>query len=158
MLLYQIKNGQLVSLSYQTDNKIYDLSYLKSTPVWDTLASLIRERKRNAANKLFKRALSMAMCKNWARMKSGHWYLQYAGHIFCVRSDGPVQVSLERENPKSRVPTDLAMKAAEIAYYIRRHWHAERVAQRTAARDMYRDYRSYQTHRTRRTYHSYRTR
>ena len=157
MLLYQIEDDQLTALGYcATNGKIYDLSYLKeSKTVWNTLASLILAGNTSDANELITRALSMAMCDHWARMRSGLWYLQYAGHVFCVRSDGPVQVSLEYENKNSRVPTDLAILAAEIAYHIRRRWYEDRVARRTAERNTRRDYRSYQAHRTHRTYRSY---
>jgi hypothetical protein len=149
MLQYQIRRGKLASLKYDTGDVTYNLEYLKSTPAWNIIESLILAGDADNANKLYKLALSMAMCDNWARMKSGLWYLQYAGHVFCVCSAGTVEVFLEHENKNSRVPTDLAILAAEIACYIRRYWHENRVAKRTAERDTRREYRSHRSYRPR---------
>jgi hypothetical protein len=148
MLLYQIKRGKLAALSYRVNDTIYDLSYLEATPAWDMLASLLLAGDENAANELYKLAFSIAACKNWTRIMSGHWNVQYGGHILYVRSTDTVEVFLTHTNEASNVPKDLAVKAAEIAYYIRRRWYEQRAAQ-TAKRD---------THRTDRSYRSYRTR
>jgi hypothetical protein len=142
MLQYRIKRGKLVSLSYRVQDTIYDLDHLKSTPAWDMIGSLILAGNVNAANQLYKLAFSIAASKNWIRMKSGHWNVQYGGHILYVRSTDTVEVFLTHTNEASRVPKDLAVKAAEIAYYIRRRWYEQRVAQ-TAKRDTRRAYRSY---------------
>ena len=155
MLQYQIRRGRLTSLSYRTCDVSYDLGYLKSTPAWNMIESLILAGDVNAANTLYRLAFSIAACKNWFRVKSGHWSVQYGGHILHVRSTDAIEVYLIHASENSRVPKDLAAKAAEIAYYIRRKWHEDRVARRTAERDMRREYR------TRREYHpyqSYRTR
>jgi hypothetical protein len=135
MLQYQTKRGKLVSLSYRVNDTIYDLSYLKSTPAWDTLASLILAGDVGAANQLYKLAFSIAASKNWSRVKSGHWSVQYGGHILYVRSTDAIEVFLMHTNETSRVPKDLAVKAAEIAYYIRRRWYDQKRIAQTARRD-----------------------
>jgi len=135
MLQYQIKRGKLTSLSYRVQDTIYDLSYLKSTPAWDMLSSLILAGDVDAADTLYKLAFSIAASKNWIRMKSGHWSVQYGGHILYVRSTDTVEVYLMHANDESRVPKDLAVKAAEIAYYIRRRWYDQKRAAQTAQRD-----------------------
>ena len=134
MLQFQTKRGKLVSLSYRAGDVSYDLGYLRGTPAWDMLSSLILAGDVDAANQLYKIAFSIAACKNWVRVKSGHWNVQYAGHILYVRSTDIVEVFLMHANEASRVPKDLAVKAAEIAYYIRRRWHDQRVTQ-VAKRD-----------------------
>jgi len=134
MLQYQTKRGKLTSLSYRVNDVIYDLGYLKSTPAWDMLATLILAGDASGANELYKLGFSIAASKNWVRMKSGHWNVQYAGHVLYVRSTDTVEVYLMHANETSRVPKDLAVKAAEIAYYIRRRWYDQRVVQ-TAKRD-----------------------
>jgi len=134
MLQFQTKRGKLVSLSYRAGDVSYDLGYLRGTPAWDMLSSLILAGDVDAANQLYKIAFSIAACKNWVRVKSGHWSVQYAGHILYVRSTDIVEVFLMHANEASRVPKDLAVKAAEIAYYIRRRWHDQRVTQ-VAKRD-----------------------
>jgi len=134
MLQYQTKRGKLTSLSYRVNDTIYDLNYLKPTPAWGMLAPLILAGDVNAATELYKLAFSIAASKNWIRLKSGHWNVQYAGHVLYVRSDGEVQVFLLHANPTSQVPKDAALKAAEIAYYIRRRWHDQKAA-RVAKRD-----------------------
>ena len=134
MLQYKISRGRLTSLSYRVNDVIYDLSYLKSTPAWDMLATLILAGDASGANELYKLGFSIAASKNWVRMKSGHWNVQYAGHVLYVRSTDTVEVYLMHANETSRVPKDLAVKAAEIAYYIRRRWYDQRVVQ-TAKRD-----------------------
>jgi len=155
MLQYQIRRGKLTALSYRVGDATYDLSYLAQTPVWKAFESLILAGDVNNATKLYKLAFSIAACGNWKRVKSGYWYTQYGGHVLRVCSVGPIEVTLEHANEHSQVPKDLVMKAAEVAYYIRRRWYEERVARRTVERDMRRDYRSYQAHRTHRTYRSY---
>ena len=135
MLQYKVRSGKLVSLSYRVNDTIYDLGYLKSTPAWDMLASLILAGDVESANTLYKLAFSIAASKNWTRVASGEWYARYGGHIIRVCSAGPVEVTLVRTNEYSQVPKDLAIKAAEIAYYIRRRWHEQRVAAQTAKRD-----------------------
>jgi len=134
MLQFQTKRGKLTSLSYRVQDTIYDLSYLKSTPAWDMLSSLILAGDAGGANELYRLAFSIAASKNWNRVKSGHWTVQYAGHVLYVRSTDSVEVYLVHTNDASRVPKDLAVKAAEIAYYIRRRWHDQK-AVRTAKRD-----------------------
>jgi hypothetical protein len=134
MLQYQLKRGKLTSLSYRAGDVSYDLGYLKSTPAWDMLASLILAGDVSGATELYKLAFSIAACDNWNRVKSGHWSVQYAGHVLYVRSDGATEVFLLHANDNSRVPKDLAMKAAEIAYYIRRRWYDQK-ASRVAKRD-----------------------
>jgi hypothetical protein len=135
MLQYQLKRGKLVSLSYRVQDTIYDLDYLKSTPAWDMIGSLILAGDVNAANQLYKLAFSIAASKNWVRMKSGHWHVQYAGHVLYVRSTDSVEVFLLHANKDSLVPKDLTLKAAEIAYYIRRRWYEQKRASQTARRD-----------------------
>jgi hypothetical protein len=120
MLQYKIQRGKLTSLSYRVGDVVYDLGYLKSTPAWDMLGSLILAGDVDAANELYKLGFSIAASKNWNRVKSGHWSVQYAGHIIYVRSTDTVETFLPA--------------AAEIAYYIRRRWYEQRVAQ-TAKRD-----------------------
>jgi hypothetical protein len=144
MLQYQLQRGKLVSLSYRVGDVTYDLSYLKSTPAWDMLASLILAGDVDAANTLYRLAFSIAACDNWTRVMSGHWSVQYGGHILYVRSTDTVEVFLMHTNEASRVPKDLAVKAAEIAYYIRRRWH-ERRAEQTAQRNTRRTYRTQRT-------------
>jgi len=134
MLQYQIRRGKLTALSYHTGDVSYNLGYLKSTPAWNMLGSLILAGDVNNATKLYKLAFSIAACGNWKRVKSGYWYTQYGGHVLRVCSVGSVEVTLEHANEHSQVPKDLVMKAAEIAYYIRRRWYDQRVAQ-TARRD-----------------------
>jgi hypothetical protein len=134
MLQYQTKRGKLVALSYRVGDVVYDLSYLKSTPAWNMLGTLILAGDVDAANELYKLGFSIAASKNWNRVKSGHWSVQYAGHIIYVRSTDTVETFLIHANENSRVPKDAALKAAEIAYYIRRRWYEQRVAQ-TAKRD-----------------------
>jgi len=148
MLQYKVRSGKLVSLSYRVNDTIYDLGYLKSTPAWDMLASLILAGDVESANTLYKLAFSIAASKNWTRVKSGHWSVQYGGHILYVRSTDTVEVFLVHTNEASRVPKDLAVKAAEIAYYIRRRWYEQRAAQ-TAERNTRRTYRAYRAYRTR---------
>jgi len=135
MLQFQTRRGKLVSLNYRVNDTIYDLEYLKATPAWDMLASLILANDVDAANALYRLAFSIAACDNWTRAKSGHWTVQYAGHILYIRSTDSVEVFLMHANDASRVPKDLAVKAAEIAYYIRRRWYEQRVAARVAKRD-----------------------
>ncbi len=135
MLQYQVRRGKLVSLSYRVGDMIYDLGYLKSTPAWDILASLILAGDVDAANELYKLAFSMAASQNWVRFKSGHWSLQYGGHVLYVRSTGTPEVYLLHANPNSQVPKDLAVKAAEVAYYIRRRWYEQKRAAQAARRD-----------------------
>ena len=143
MLQYQIKRGKLVSLSYQVDDRTYNLNYLKgSKSVWNMFASLILAGDEDAANELYKLAFSIAACKNWTRIMSGHWNVQYGGHILYVRSTDTVEVFLTHTNETSNVPKDLAVKAAEIAYYIRRRWYEQRAAQ-TAKRNTRRAHRAY---------------
>ena len=134
MLQYQVKRGKLTSLSYRVGDVVYDLGYLKSTPAWRMIESLILAGDVDAATELYKLAFSIAASKNWSRVKSGHWNVQYGGHILYVRSTGAVEVFLVHANDASRVPKDLAIKAAEIAYYIRRRWYDQRVTQ-VAKRD-----------------------
>jgi len=135
MLQYQTKRGKLVSLSYRVGDVSYDLTYLKQTPAWNMLSSLILAGDASGANELYKLGFSIAASKNWVKMKSGHWSVQYAGHILYVRSTDTVDVYLMHANETSRVPKDLAVKAAEIAYYIRRRWYDQRVALASAKRD-----------------------
>jgi len=135
MLQYQVRRGKLVSLSYRTGDISYDLGYLRGTPAWDMIGSLILAGDVRAASELYKLAFSIAACKNWVRLKSGHWNVQYAGHVLYVRSDGATEVFLLHANDNSRVPKDLALKAAEIAYYIRRRWYEQRNAAQVARRD-----------------------
>jgi len=149
MLQYKISRGRLTSLSYRVNDVIYDLSYLKSTPAWRMIESLILAGDVDGANTLYRLAFSIAACDNWKRVKSGYWYTQYGGHVLRVCSAGSVKVTLEHANKHSQVPKDLAVKAAEIAYYIRRKWHKERVAKRTAERDTRREYRSHRSYRPR---------
>jgi hypothetical protein len=135
MLQYQLQRGKLVSLSYRVGDVEYNLNYLKNSKrVWDMFASLILAGDVNGANKLYKLAFSIAACKNWKRVKSGYWYTQYGGHVLRVCSAGSVKVTLEHTNEHSQVPEDLAVKAAEIAYYIRRRRY-ERRAKQTAQRN-----------------------
>ena len=134
MLQFQTKRGKLVSLSYRVNDVVYDLNYLKSTPAWNMLGSLILAGDVDGANTLYRLAFSIAACDNWVRMGSGHWHVQYGGHILYVRSTGTAEVFLLHANANSRVSKDLAVKAAEVAYYIRRRWHDQRVVQ-TARRD-----------------------
>jgi len=129
MLQYQLKRGKLVSLSYRINDTIYDLNYLKSTPAWRMIESLILAGDVSGATELYKLAFSIAACNNWNRVKSGHWSVQYGGHILYVRSTDEVQVFLLHANEDSRIPKDLVIKAAEIAYYIRRRWYDQRAAQ-----------------------------
>ena len=135
MLQYQTKRGKLTSLSYRVNDVIYDLSYLKSTPAWDMLATLILAGDIDAATELYKLGFSIAASKNWVRIKSGHWNVQYAGHVLYVRSTDTVEVYLMHANDDSRVPKDLAVKAAGLAYYIRRRWYDQKLAAQTARRD-----------------------
>ena len=135
MLQYQTKRGKLVSLSYRVGDVSYDLTYLKQTPAWNMLSSLILAGDASGANELYKLGFSIAASKNWVKMKSGHWSVQYAGHILYVRSTDTVDVYLMHANETSRVPKDLAVKAAEIAYYIRRRWYDQRVTLASAKRD-----------------------
>ena len=135
MLQYQIRRGKLTSLSYRTGDVSYDLGYLKSTPAWNMIESLILAGDVDAANQLYKLAFSVAASKNWTRVMSGHWNVQYGGHILYVRSTDTVEVFLVHTNEASRVPKDLAVKAAEIAYYIRRRWYDQKRAAQTAQRD-----------------------
>jgi len=135
MLQFQTKRGKLVSLSYRVNDVIYDLGYLKSTPAWDMLGSLILAGDVDAATELYKLGFSIAASKNWVKMKSGHWSVQYAGHVLYVRSTGTVEVFLVHANNTSRVPKDLAIKAAEVAYYIRRRWYEQKLAAQTARRE-----------------------
>jgi len=135
MLQYQTKRGKLVSLSYRVGDVSYDLTYLKQTPAWNMLSSLILAGDASGANELYKLGFSIAASKNWVKMKSGHWSVQYAGHILYVRSTDTVNVYLMHANETSRVPKDLAVKAAEIAYYIRRRWYDQRGALASAKRD-----------------------
>jgi hypothetical protein len=142
MLQYQLRRGKLVSLSYRVGDIEYNLNYLRNSKrVWDMFTSLILAGDVNAANALYRLAFSIAACDNWKRVKSGYWYAQYGGHILRVCSAGPVEVTLEHVNEHSQVPKDLAVKAAEIAYYIRRRWH-ERRAEETAQRNTRRTYRT----------------
>jgi hypothetical protein len=142
MLQYQLRRGKLVSLSYRVEDTEYNLNYLKeSKRVWDMFESLILANDTNAANALYRLAFSIAACDNWKRVKSGHWYTQYGGHVLRVCSAGSVEVTLEHANEYSQVPKDLAVKAAEIAYYIRRRWHKRRAGE-TAQRNTRRTYRT----------------
>ena len=134
MLQYQVRRGKLVSLSYRVNDVVHDLNYLKPTPAWDMIGSLILAGDEDGANTLYRLAFSIAACDNWVRMGSGHWHVQYGGHILYVRSIGTAEVFLLHANNDSRVPKDLVMKAAEIAYYIRRRWYDQRAVQ-TAKRD-----------------------
>ena len=134
MLQYQIRRGKLTSLSYRVGDATYDLSYLAQTPVWKAFESLILAGDVDGANTLYRLAFSIAASKNWNRVKSGHWNVQYAGHVLYVRSTDRVEVFLLHANEDSRVSKDLAVKAAEVAYYIRRRWYDQRVVQ-TAKRD-----------------------
>jgi hypothetical protein len=134
MLQYQLKRRKLTALSYRVGDTIHDLTYLKQTPVWKAFESLILAGDASGANELYKLGFSIAASKNWVKMKSGHWSVQYAGHILYVRSTDTVDVYLMHANETSRVPKDLAVKAAEIAYYIRRRWYDQRATQ-TAKRD-----------------------
>jgi hypothetical protein len=140
MLQYQVRRGKLTSLGYRVGDATYDLSYLAQTPVWKAFESLILAGDINGAEQLYKLAFSIAASKNWSRVKSGHWSVQYGGHILYVRSTDAVEVYLMHANEASRVPKDLAVKAAEIAYYIRRRWHDQRNAARFAWRDTHRTY------------------
>ena len=135
MLQFQTKRGKLTSLSYRIGDATYDLSYLAQTPVWKAFESLILAGDIAAAEQLYKTAFSVAASQNWTRMKSGHWHVQYGGHILYVRSTGTAEVFLLHANNDSRVPKDLVMKAAEIAYYIRRRWYDQKLATQTARRD-----------------------
>ena len=135
MLQYQIRRGKLTALSYRVNDVVYDLSYLAQTPVWKAFESLILAGDVNAATELYKLAFSIAASKNWTRMKSGHWHVQYGGHILYVRSTDRVEVFLLHANEDSRVSKDLAVKAAEIAYYVRRRWYDQKLAAQTAKRD-----------------------
>ena len=155
MLEYKITRGKLTALIYRTGDVSYNLGYLKSTPAWNMLGSLILAGDVDGANTLYRLAFSIAACDNWKRVKSGYWYTQYGGHVLRVCSVGSVEVTLEHTNEHSQVPKDLVMKAAEIAYYIRRKWHENRVARRTAERNTRREYR---TRRENRPYQSYRAR
>jgi len=134
MLQFQTKRGKLTSLSYRIGDATYDLSYLAQTPIWKAFESLILAGDVDAANQLYKLAFSIAASKNWNRVRSGHWNVQYAGHVLYVRSTDRVEVFLLHANEDSRVPKDLAVKAAEIAYHIRRRWYDQRATQ-TAKRD-----------------------
>ena len=62
-------------------------------------------------------------------------HVQYAGHVLYVRSIDRVEVFLLHANEDSRVSKDLAVKAAEVAYYIRRRWYDQRAAAQAARRD-----------------------
>jgi len=135
MLQFQTKRGKLTALSYRVGDVSYDLGYLRGTPAWNMLSSLILAGDVDAANALYRLAFSIAACDNWTRAKSGHWNVQYAGHILYVRSTDAVEVFLLHANENSRVPKDLALKAAEIAYYIRRRWYDQKRATQTARRD-----------------------
>jgi len=135
MLQFQTKRGKLISLSYRVNDVVYDLNHLKSTPAWNMLSSLILAGDVDGANTLYRLAFSIAACDNWVRMGSGHWHVQYGGHILYVRSTGTAEVFLLHANNDSRVPKDLVMKAAEIAYYIRRRWYDQKLATQTARRD-----------------------
>ncbi len=153
MLQFQIRRGKLVWLGYRVGNTTYDLCYLKKAKsVWNMFASLISTNDIKAATELYKLAFSVAACPNWVRFKSGHWGVQYAGHILHVCSAGTVEVSLQHANPTSQVPKDIAIKAAEIAYYIRREWYNQRAAKQAEERNTRRTYRAY------RSYRSYRKR
>ena len=152
MLQYQVRRGKLVSLSYRVNDVVHDLNYLKSTPAWDMIGSLILAGDVDGANTLYRLAFSIAACDNWVRFKSGHWGVQYAGHILHVCSTGAVDVYLLHANENSQIPKDAALKATEVAYYIRRKWHEDRVARRTAERNTRREYRTY------RSYNAYRYR
>ena len=135
MLQYKVRSGKLVSLSYRVKDASYNLNYLKeSESVWNMFQTLILAGNVEAATKLYKLAYSIAACDGWVRVASGYWYVRYGGHIIHVYSAGPVEVTLKRANKYSQVPEDLAVKAAEIAYYIRRHRHEQRVKQ-AAERD-----------------------
>ena len=135
MLQFQTKRGKLTSLSYRVGDATYDLSYLAQTPVWKAFESLILAGDIAAAEQLYKTAFSVAACDNWTRIESGHWSVQYGGHIIYVRSTGTAEVFLLHANKDSRVPKDLVMKAAEIAYHIRRRWYDQKLAAQTAKRD-----------------------
>jgi len=135
MLQHQVKRGRLVSLAYRKGDTIHDLGYLRGTPAWSMLESLILAGNVNDANQLYKLAFSIAASQNWTRMRSGHWTVQYAGHVLYVRSTETIEAFLLHANEDSRVPKDLALKAAEIAYYIRRRWYDQRIAAQTARRD-----------------------
>ena len=135
MLQFQTKRGKLTALSYRVGDTIHDLTYLKQTPAWDMIGSLILAGDMDGANTLYRLAFSIAACDNWVRMGSGHWHVQYGGHILYVRSTDRVEVFLLHANANSRVPKDLAVKAAEIAYHIRRRWYDQRNAAQTARRD-----------------------
>jgi len=135
MLQYQLKRRKLTALSYRVGDTIHDLTYLKQTPVWKAFESLILAGDVDAANQLYKLAFSIAASKNWNRVKSGHWNVQYAGHVLYVRSIDRVEVFLLHANEDSRVSKDLAVKAAEIAYHIRRRWYDQKLAAQTARRD-----------------------
>jgi hypothetical protein len=135
MLQYQIRRGKLTSLSYRVGDVSYDLNYLKNTSAWNMLSTLILAGDVSGATELYKLAFSIAACDNWNRVKSGHWSVQYGGHILYVRSTETVEVFLVHANEASRVPKDLAVKAAEIAYYIRRRWYEQRAAAQAARRD-----------------------
>ena len=135
MLEYKITRGKLTALSYRTGDVSYNLEYLKSTHAWNMIESLIIAGDVNNATKLYKLAFSIAACGNWKRVKSGYWYTQYGGHVLRVCSVGPIEVTLEHANEHSQVPKDLAVKAAEIAYYIRRRWYDQKRTTQTAKRD-----------------------
>jgi len=135
MLQFQTKRGKLISLSYRVNDVIYDLSYLKSTPAWRMIESLILAGDVDGANTLYRLAFSIAACDNWVRMGSGHWSVRYAGHVLYVRSTDRVEVFLLHANEDSRVSKDLAVKAAEVSYYIRRRWYDQKLATQTARRD-----------------------
>jgi hypothetical protein len=134
MLQYKISRGKLTSLSYRVGDVSYDLNYLKNTSAWDMLSTLILAGDVDAATELYKLGFSMAASRNWVRMRSGHWNLQYGGHVLYVRSVGNVQVYLLHANENSLVSKDLAVKAAQIAYHIRRRWYEQRATQ-VAKRD-----------------------
>jgi hypothetical protein len=135
MLQYQIRRGKLASLSYRVGDVSYDLNYLKNTSAWNMLSTLILAGDVDGATELYKLGFSIAACDNWVRMSSGHWTVQYAGHVLYVRSTGTAEVFLLHANNDSRVSKDLVMKAAEIAYHIRRRWYDQKLAAQTARRD-----------------------
>ena len=145
MLQYKVRSGKLVSLSYRVGDARYNLNYLKkSTSVWNMFQTLILAGDVDAATKLYKLAFSIAACNKWKRVASGYWCVLYGGHIIHVCSAGPVEVTIKRANKYSQVPEDLAVKAAEIAYYIRRRRYEQRVEQ-AAERDTRRTYRTQRT-------------
>ncbi len=133
MLQYKITRGRLTSLSYRVGDTLYDLKHLKQTPVWGMFEALLRAGDAATAERVYKLAYSMSRA-DWTRVESGLWYVRYGGHTIEVNSTDAVKVSPRRTNPTSRVPIDLALLAAEIAYYLRRHKYYQRAAQ-TAKRD-----------------------